>query len=61
MIDFTLHSPKTFFDAGFTKAQLLDVLGGIAAKTIINTLTQLTDIPLDDMLLPYAWKPPIAV
>lgn len=51
---------QAFFDAGFTNAQLLDVLGGIAAKTLINTLTQLTDIPLDNMLLPFAWEPAVA-
>ena len=48
-----------FFAAGFDKAQLLDVLGGIAAKTYINYLTQLADVPLDDFIQEFAWARPL--
>ena len=48
---------QAFFDAGFNKAQLLEILAGIAAKTMMNYLTQVVDIPLDDVLTPFAWEP----
>ena len=49
-----------FLKAGFTKAQILDVLGGIAAKTYINYLTQIADVPLDDFIAEFAWTPGVA-
>ena len=46
---------NAFFDAGFDHAQALEVLGGIALKTLTNYLTQFADVLLDDDLLPFAW------
>ena len=49
-----------FFAAGFTKEQVLDVLGGIAAKTYINYLNQLAELPLNDFMEEFAWATPTA-
>lgn len=46
-----------FLDAGFDHAQVLEVLGGIALKTLTNYLTQFSDVPLDDDLVEFAWDP----
>lgn len=48
---------QAFLDAGFGHAELLEVLGGIALKTITNYLTQFASVPLDDGLVAYAWAP----
>jgi len=45
-----------FLEAGFSHAQLLEVLGGIALKTITNYLTQFAAVPLDDDLAAFAWE-----
>lgn len=41
-----------FLGAGFTRAQLLDVVTGIAAKTISNYTNNLAGAPLDPGLVP---------
>jgi len=51
------ESVQAFLDAGFGHAELLEVLGGIALKTITNYLTQFAAVPLDDGLEAYAWAP----
>ena len=46
---------NAFFSAGYQKEHILEVLGGIAAKTYINYLTQLADLPLNDFMEEFAW------
>lgn len=48
---------RTFLAAGFDRSQVLEVLAGIALKTMTNYLTQFADVPLDDDLLPFTWEP----
>ncbi len=48
---------QSFLAAGFGNAQVLEVLGGIALKTLTNYLTQFSNLPLDDDLADYAWDP----
>jgi len=45
-----------FLDAGFTKAQVLDVIVGIAFKTVSNYTNHITQTPLDDAFAPFAWE-----
>ncbi|WP_127477938.1 carboxymuconolactone decarboxylase family protein [Sulfurivermis fontis] len=52
--DATLES---FFSAGYTPAQLLDVLVGVAQKTLSNFTNHLAGTPLDEPMHARAWTP----
>lgn len=45
-----------FINAGFTKAQVLEVIVGIAFKTVSNYTNHITHTPLDDAFAPFAWE-----
>ena len=45
-----------FLAAGFTKAQVFEVLVAAAFKLISNYANHIADIPLDDAFQPYFWK-----
>jgi len=47
---------KTFLDAGFTKRHILEVILGIAQKTMSNYTNHLADTPLDAAFAPLAWE-----
>ena len=46
---------KTFLDAGFTKAQVLEVILAAAFKLISNYTNHVADIPLDEAFQAYRW------
>ncbi len=46
-----------FLDAGFTKEQVLEVVTGVAQKTISNYVNHLAATPLDENFAPFAWTP----
>ncbi len=46
---------KAFLDAGFTKAQVLEVILAAAFKLISNYTNHVADIPLDEAFQPYLW------
>ena len=46
-----------FFDAGFTQANIMEVILGICVKVFSNYVSSATNIPLDDAFAPYAWTP----
>lgn len=46
-----------FLAAGFTTAQLLDVIAGIAQKTISNYTNHIAETPLDRPFETFAWTP----
>ena len=46
---------QAFLDAGFTKAQVLEVIIGVAFKTISNYTNHIAHIPLDDAFQPFRW------
>jgi alkylhydroperoxidase family enzyme len=46
-----------FFAAGFTKAQLLEVIIGISYKTLSNYVNKVAEAPLDDAFVSGAWAP----
>ena len=48
---------EAFFDAGYTPAQLLDVLVGVAQKTLSNFTNHLAATPLDEQMSARAWRP----
>lgn len=47
---------QTFFDAGYTKANVFDVILVVAMKTITNYANHITDVPLDDAFSDYQWE-----
>lgn len=47
-----------FIAAGFTKAQVLEVVLAIALKTISNYTNHFAETPLDDAFAPVAWQAP---
>ena len=48
---------QAFFEAGYSKAQLLDVLVAVAMKTLSNYTNHMADTPLDEPLQGAAWQP----
>ena len=46
---------KAFLAAGFTKAQVLEVILAVAFKLISNYTNQVADIPLDEAFQAYCW------
>ena len=46
----------TFLDAGFTKEQILEVIGVVAASTITNYAGTIADPPLEDQFQLFAWR-----
>jgi len=46
-----------FLGAGYTRAQILEVIVGIAFKTLSNFTNHLADTPIDKQFAPFAWEP----
>ena len=46
-----------FLKAGYTRAQVLDVLLGVGMKTFNNYVDHIAHTPLNDQLKPEAWQP----
>lgn len=51
---------EAFLAAGFTKANVLEIVVGCAVKLMSNYTNHLADTPLDDGLKPMAWEDPDA-
>ncbi len=49
---------QAFLDAGFTKANVLEVILGIAHKVLSNYANHLADTPVDAQFQPFAWTHP---
>ena len=49
---------QAFRDAGFEEHQILEVVLGVAMKTLSNYTNHVADTPLDDELQPFAWSKP---
>ncbi len=47
---------EAFFDAGYTKQHVLEVVVVIAHKTISNYANHLMDTPVDDAFASFAWE-----
>ncbi len=48
---------RRFIDAGYTQAQVLEVLVGVAMKTLSNYTNHIAATPLDPALQKFAWEP----
>ena len=48
---------QTFLAAGYERAQVFEVLLGVAMKTLSNYSNHIADTPLDTQLQPFAWEP----
>lgn len=51
---------QRFVDAGYAREQALEVLVGVAMKTLSNYTNHIAATPLDAQLQPFAWEPPTA-
>lgn len=51
---------EEFVAAGFSQQQILEVLVGVAMKTLSNYTNHLADTPLDPQFAAFAWSPPVA-
>lgn len=51
---------ETFITAGHNQAQVLEVLLGVATKTISNYMNHIAATPLDDAFAAMAWEPDAA-
>jgi alkylhydroperoxidase family enzyme len=47
---------KTFFDAGYSHRAVLDVILGMAQKTISNYVNHVAETPVDEVFQPLAWR-----
>ena len=48
---------KRFLDAGYSRAQVLEVILGVCVKTFSNLANNVIGIPLDDAFVDHAWPP----
>lgn len=46
---------ESFFNAGYSRANILEVIVGVAMKTISNYTNHIASTPLDDAFAPAAW------
>lgn len=47
----------TFLEAGYTKAQIIEVLLGVGMKTFNNYVDHIAHVPLNDQFKAEAWQP----
>jgi uncharacterized peroxidase-related enzyme len=47
---------QDFVDAGYTRGQLLEVIGWVAIKTLTNYVNHVAETPVDDQWLGQAWS-----
>ena len=53
------HDIDAFLRAGFTKANVLDVVTGVTLKTMSNYTNHIAETELDDSFAPMAWSKPL--
>jgi alkylhydroperoxidase family enzyme len=46
---------KAFFDAGYGHRAVLDVILGLAQKTMSNYINHVAETPVDEVFQPLAW------
>jgi len=51
---------QAFLDAGFTKANVLEVVLGVSMKTLSNYANHLMGTPINEELAQFAWEPAAA-
>ncbi len=50
-----------FYEVGYTKAQLLEVIAWVANKTLTNFTNHIAETPIDEAFAPLAWEPATVV
>ena len=50
---------QSFLDAGYSRAQLLEVILGVGIKTMSNYANHLAQTPLDEAFEPHKWSKPV--
>jgi uncharacterized peroxidase-related enzyme len=50
---------QNFLNAGYNQAQVLEVILGVAMKTLSNYVNHMAQTPLDEAFQPVAWTPPV--
>src|SRR3989442_5456742 len=55
LFPYTTLFRSTFLAAGYTKAQLLEVVGHVGLKTLANYVHALTGAPPDEAFRPHPW------
>jgi alkylhydroperoxidase family enzyme len=50
---------KDFIDAGYTNQNIIEIIGGIATKTIANYTNIIAENELDEVMQKYEWSKPI--
>lgn len=53
----SIEDQDAFLAAGFSRAQILEVLVGVAMKTLSNYVNHIADTPLDEEFAQFAWSP----
>ncbi len=53
----TKEEIDSFLKAGYTKEQILELIVGIAQKTISNYVNHIAGTPLDTQVKPFEWNP----
>ena len=53
----TTHDTEEFLAAGYSKAQILEVILGVSFKTLSNYANHIADTPLDAAFAAQAWTP----
>ncbi len=51
------HQMQRFLDAGYRREQVMEILVGVAMKTLSNYVNHIVGTPLDRQLQPFAWEP----
>lgn len=55
----TTEDLRRFLDAGFEQAQVLEVILGVAMKTLSNYTNHIAETPLDEAFEAERWSPPV--
>jgi uncharacterized peroxidase-related enzyme len=50
---------RSFLEAGFSRPQVLELLVGVAMKTLSNYTNHISETPVDEAFQPQAWKPQV--
>lgn len=50
------NDTKSFLNAGYTKAQMLEVILGVALKTMSNYTNHIAQTPVDSLMEPFKWQ-----
>ena len=50
------ETERAFFEAGYTKKNVIEVIVGVTMKTLSNYVNHFAETPLDEPFQPFAWS-----